>query len=142
VQVGGQQVPIYDATPRKRHPNGRVYRLFTARYRQGEGKKPLRLSSSNLETLRAKLKKLDEEAQLMCLRGKPLYDYQLAKTEAEAWGKGLHEAVMFGKRIEERAAKAYSTTDKMFEFYERHHNVAKYATPAPEVAQLYLAALR
>ncbi len=56
MQVGGQQVPIYDATPRKKHPNGRVYSLFTARCRQGKGKKPLRLSSSNLETLRANLR--------------------------------------------------------------------------------------
>jgi len=132
------EVPIYDATPRKKK-NGRVYRLFTARYR-GEGKKPERISSSNLEKLRAKLRKLDEEAQLMCLRGKPLYDYQLAKAEAEAWGKGIYEAVMVGKQLEERARKIGATTENILAFYERHHNQSKYAVPIPEVVKLFLTA--
>jgi integrase len=140
-KIGDQLVPIHNATPIKPKANGKIYPLFSARYYPEPGK-VIRCSASSLEVLRDKLRKLAEEAQLKCLRGKPLHDYELANALAAAWGKGIYEATLFGKKLEDRAQLMGVTPDQIYDFWERHHNQSKYGTPIPEVVELFLAARR
>lgn len=138
VKVGNFVVPIY-STPSKK--GGREYPGFTARFRDASG--PQRIFRSSLEDLRAEVTKrvtplATGQSDCLVLRGPERAIYERAKLEAMALGVELDEAVVQLRRINERGRQLGCTIQQALEFWSRHHDHSKCATPVPQVVEAFL----
>jgi integrase len=134
VQVGDFKVPIY-ATPSRK--GGRVYPGFTAVFEsRGKLKRPWRASR---EDLRRELRQIFGDGDEVNLRGPALREYERARSIANELGMEMDEALLQCKRQRTLAHEKGCTVEDALAYYSKHHDQSKYATPAPQVVEAFLA---
>ena len=134
MQVGDFKVPIY-ATPSKKP--GRVYPGFTAVFESG-GKLKRHWRASK-EDLRRELRQILGDGDEVNLRGPALREYERARNIANELGMEIDEALLHCKRQRTLAHEKGCTVEDALAYYSKHHDQSKYAAPAPQVVEAFLA---